>query len=109
MPIANCVIIKECMNRSGNLIDLWSQEAGVASEHMTINVIVSDEQLGNKYKIMANLALPTLWSTSDISSIQVGLAKALSKYFIVEINEVHVITNIVASGTVVESGKEIQW
>ena len=97
------------MNRSGNLIDLWSQEAGVASEHMTINVIVSDEQLGNKYKIMANLALPTLWSTSDISSIQVGLAKALSKYFIVEINEVHVITNIVASGTVVESGKEIQW
>ncbi|KAA3616563.1 MAG: hypothetical protein DWQ05_12600 [Calditrichaeota bacterium] len=109
MPIANCVIIKGCMKRSGNLIELWAQEAGVSSEHMSVNIIASDEQLGNKYKIMANLALPTLWSTSDISSIQVGLAKALSKHFIVEINEVHVITNIVASGMVVESGQEIKW
>jgi len=58
---------------------------------------------------MANLSLPSMWSTSDISSLQVGLAEALSLYFGFAIDEVHVITNIVTSGMVVESGQEIKW
>ena len=109
MPIANCVITQECLQSSENLIELWSKESGISPEHMTINIVTSREQLGNKYKIMANLSLPSMWSTSDISSLQVGLAKALSNHFAVAINEVHVITNIVTSGMVVEAGQEIKW
>jgi len=109
MPIANCVITQECSQGAGNLITLWAQESEISPEHMTINLITSSEQLGNKYKIMANLALPSMWSTSDISLLQIGLAKALSKHFAVAINEVHVITNIITSGMVVESGKQIKW
>ena len=109
MPIANCVIAQECVQSSGNLIELWATESGMSSEHMTINIITSREQLGNKFKIMANLLLPSMWSTSDISLLQVGLAKALSNYFSVAINEVHVITNTITSGMVVESGQEIKW
>ncbi|CAH1386597.1 conserved hypothetical protein [Candidatus Nitrotoga sp. M5] len=109
MPIANCLITQECSQGSGNLIELWANESGISSKHMTINIVSSSEQLGNKYKIMANLSLPSMWSTSDISSLQIGLAKALSQYFAFAINEVHVITNIVTSGMVVESGQEIKW
>lgn len=109
MPIAHCVITQECPQSSGNLIELWSKQSGISPEHMTINIVTSSEQLGNKYKIMANLSLPSMWLTSDISSLQVGLAEALSQYFGFAINEVHVITNIVTSGMVVESGKEIKW
>ncbi|MFA3789771.1 hypothetical protein AB6T38_01495 [Aliiglaciecola sp. SL4] len=109
MPIANCVISQECSQSAGSLIALWAQESEISPQHMTINIITSSEQLGSKYKIMANLALPSMWSTSDISLLQIGLAKALSKHFSVTINEVHVITNIITSGMVVESGQEIKW
>jgi hypothetical protein len=53
--------------------------------------------------------LPSIWSKSNISSLQLGLASALSKHYLVEIDEVQVITHIVTSGLVVESGKEINW
>jgi hypothetical protein len=109
MPIANCVITQQCSPGEGSLIALWAREAKVSAEHMTINIVTSCQQLGNKYKIMANLALPSMWTPADISSLQIGLAKALSTHFAVAINEVHVITNIVTSGLVVESGQEIKW
>ena len=109
MPIVNCVITQECVPRSGNLIELWASESGMSPEHMTVNIITSSEQLGNKYKIMANLHLPSMWSASDISRLQLSLAKSLSHYFAVAISEVHVITNIVTSSRVVESGQEIKW
>ena len=50
-----------------------------------------------------------MWSKSNISSLQMGLATALSQHFLVDIKEVQVVTNIVTSGLVVESGKEISW
>lgn len=109
MPIANCVITKECTQGASDLIALWAKESEISPEHMTINIVTSSEQLGNKYKIMANLALPSMWSRSDVSLLQIGLAKALSKHFAVTIHEVHVISNIVTSGLVVESGQEIKW
>ncbi|MBJ7538156.1 hypothetical protein [Marinomonas transparens] len=109
MPIANCVITQECPQGTGNIIELWAQESGISAEHMTINIMTSSEQLGNTYKIMANLALPSMWSAPSVSLLQLGLAKALAKYFAVAINEVHVITSVVASGMVVDSGQEIKW
>ncbi len=109
MPIANCVITQDCTASSKNLIEIWANESGIPSEHMTINTVTSSEQLGNKYKIMATLMLPSLWSVSDISSLQMGLAKALSQYYEQAMNEVHVVTTIVTSGLVVESGQEVNW
>ena len=109
MPIANCVIDQELEQGSGNLIELWACKSGMSPEHMTINIIPSSKQLGSSYKVMANLSLPSLWSAPEISLLQIGLAQALSQHFEVAIHEVHVITNIVASGMVVESGQEVKW
>lgn len=109
MPIANCIITQECSDTAGSLIELWAKASGVSAEHMTINIICSHEQLGKQYKIMSNLTLPSMWSKSNISSLQMGLATALSQHFLVDIKEVQVVTNIVTSGLVVESGKEISW
>lgn len=112
MPMANCIITSECQDRSAgssNLIELWANVAKKPSEHMTVNIITSEEQLGNKYAIMATLLLPSIWSKPDITSLQTGLAEALRLYYDVSIEDVFVSTSIVNSGMVVESGKEVKW
>ena len=112
MPIANCIITPKCQKGSdvsGNLIDLWASESKKSSEKMTINILTSSEQLGQQYTIIANLLLPSIWSSSDISSLQLGLAKALSLSFDLSSKEVFVSTSIVESGMVVEAGKEVDW
>lgn len=112
MPIANCIITSNCQKNSDsskNLIELWASESKKSPEHMTINLITSSEQLGKKYSIMANLLLPSIWPSSDISSLQIGLANALSLYFNVSLEEVFFSTSIVNSGMVVEAGEEIEW
>jgi len=112
MPIANCIITSESQknaDNSNNLIELWAKESGKSSEHMTINIITSYKQFGKKYSIMANLLLPSMWSSADISSLQVGLARALSQHYKLNLQDVHVVTSLVNSGMVVEAGKEIKW
>ncbi|HEY5703207.1 MAG TPA: hypothetical protein VIV20_07030 [Gammaproteobacteria bacterium] len=76
---------------------------------MTVNIITSNQQLGNQYSVMANLLLPSIWTASDISAIQTGLARALAKSFNVALTQVHIVTNIVSSGLVVEEGQEMKW
>ena len=109
MPIANCIVTPDCTESQGDLLELWSKESGKSVEHMTINIITRSQQLGNGYAVMANLILPSVWSNSDVSLLQVGLAKALATYFNLSLNHVHVVTQIVDSGLVVENGAEIQW
>ena len=112
MPIANCIVTPSCQKRldsSSDLIELWSSASNISSEHMTINIITSSEQLGNKYPLMVTLILPSIWSNADISSLQLGLAKAMSRYFNVNLEDVFISTNIVNSGMVVEAGKEVKW
>jgi len=109
MPIANCIITSECQESKYNLIDCWASESGQSSEHMTVNIITSTQQLGKKYSAMATLFLPSLWSDSAVSSLQIGLAKALAKTYGLSLDDVNVITSIVGSGFVVESGKQEKW
>ena len=109
MPIANCFVTSECQSGSGSLIELWAEEAGHSSEHMTVNIVTGSQQFGNGYSVMATLYLPSVWSPSDVSSLQLGLARALSKYFKRPSSDVHVMTTIVDSGMVVEKGREAHW
>lgn len=109
MPIANCIVTSGCQPDSSNLIELWADESGHSPEHMTVNIILCTKQCGNRYPVMATLWLPSIWPESDISSLQLGLAAALAKHFGLTSSEVHVITQIVNSGMVVEEGVEIQW
>ena len=109
MPIAHCQIKPGLNFGSQDLIDLWSLESGQPAQHMTVNLTEVSQQFGVEYAVMANLTVPSAWSTPQISALQVGLAKALSQYFRIEIDQVHVITSIISSGTVVESGKEVTW
>ncbi|MCP5206199.1 MAG: hypothetical protein H7A01_03260 [Hahellaceae bacterium] len=109
MPIANCIITEGCPEGIGNIVELWAKESGVSSEHMTINFVTSSGQFGHKYKVMASLALPSVWSAQDVSLLQISLAKSLASYFLIDVSEVHVITTVVSSGLVIESGQEITW
>jgi len=109
MPIANCIITSGCKEGTSDLIELWARESAQPSEHMTVNLIKSDQQLGNPYSVMASLSLPSIWSEKNTSLLQVGLARALAIHFNLELGRVQVITNIVDSGLVVESGREVKW
>lgn len=109
MPIANCVITPNCRPVELNLIELWAAESGYSKDHMTINIITSAEQLGKVYSVMGTLWLPSLWSKESISSLQLGLVKALAEKYSLSLNDVHVMTHLVQSGFVVESGVEVNW
>lgn len=109
MPIANCIVTSDCVAGTSELIELWARESGQSSEHMTVNISISNRQLGNNYRVMASLFIPSMWSSESISLLQIGLAKALAKHFELALSDVHVISNVVNSGSVVESGQEIQW
>lgn len=109
MPIANCIVSEECEADKGELAELWSRESGISSDEMTVNILIGDQQFGKSYKVMATLYLPTAWSMTTVSKLQIGLANALSKYFCQPIEKIHIITSIVESGLVVETGKEQTW
>lgn len=109
MPIANCTIIKELSLPNSDLIKLWSRESGQSHEHMTVNLIKSEKQFGNAYKVMAALYLPSLWSNEGADSLQLGLAKALQRYFNIEMKDIHIITLTIESGKVVEDGEIVNW
>lgn len=109
MPIANCFIRPECQAGSGNLVQLWASESGMAAKHMTMNLVKAEQQFGAQYKVMANLWLPSLWSAPDISALQIGLARALASYYELPIAEVLVVTQIIESSRVVENGLEVSW
>lgn len=109
MPIANCIVSPAHQQCLGNIIEAWAEESGKPIEHMTVNITNSNQQFGNEYAVMANLLLPSMWSSSEVSSLQIGLAKALAKNFKVSIKQIHVVTSIINSGMVVEGGQELTW
>ena len=109
MPIANCFVAQGYQIDSRNIVEIWAIESSKPAKHMTVNIISSSQQLGNQYAVMSNLLLPSMWSASDISSLQIGLARALAKSFAVNLDQIHVVTTIVNSGMVVENGQEVVW
>jgi hypothetical protein len=111
VPIANCFVHDEVPPELeiDALTALWSEEAGVGTEQMTMNVISGSRQTGEPYRVMAFLYLPSLWSAQRVRQLQEGLARALARGFAVAPAEVQVITSIVESGHVVEGGETQAW
>ena len=111
MPIANCFVADEIPAdlESGALTALWSEESGIGSKQMTINVIAGIRQYGAPHRVVAFLYLPSLWSSEQVRQLQTGLAQALGRGFAVAVAEIQVITSIVASGQVVEGGETQTW
>ncbi|TNC83139.1 MAG: hypothetical protein C9356_01450 [Oleiphilus sp.] len=109
MPIAHLTLRPGCPDGAGDLITLWSKASGQAAEHMTINVHACQQQWGAPYTAMASLLLPSLWSDANRKRLQEGLAQALAQYFGVSIDQVHVITQVLESGHVVENGRTLDW
>jgi hypothetical protein len=111
VPIANCFVHDELHAEPGSdaLTALWSEESGIGSEQMTINMIAGTRQYGAPYRVMAFLYLPSLWSSEQVRELQTGLARALGRGFGVAPAEIQVITSIVESGRVVEGGETQDW
>ncbi len=111
MPIANCFIRGELPADSEieGVTALWSEESSVGEEHLTINVIAGTRQDGAAYKLMGVLYLPSSWSVEQVRRLQLGLVRSLCRRFALPPAEVHVITSIVGSGHVVESGETQEW
>jgi hypothetical protein len=108
MPIAHCLIAPDARLGNDDLVQLWSEASGQGSRHMTVNLVRCEHQFGQPYAAMATLYLPSMWSAENVTSLQVGLARALSTYLDQPLEAIHVITRIVEPGLVVEAG-EVQW
>jgi len=114
MPIVNCIVspdFKGEIESKPGLIQRWSKESGVseAGKEMTINIVRSEAQCGNKYKIVAYLDLPTQWSPDSIISLQRGLGIALTKSFSLTSDEVLIITHVIESGKIFDKGEIVKW
>jgi hypothetical protein len=110
VPIANCFVDDVLLaDLDGDaLTALWSEESGIGSEQMTINVIRT-HQYGAPFRVMAFLYLPSLWSSEQVRQLQTGLARALGRGFALAPADIQVITSIVESGQVVEGGETQDW
>ncbi|QSP95183.1 hypothetical protein LPB19_01820 [Marinobacter salinisoli] len=109
MPIANCIVKRDLKIAVDNIVQLWAQASGVDAKEMTINFTRVDEQFGRQYSVMATLYLPSAWSREQVVSLERGLALALSDGLRQPVDQVHVVTLIVASGHVVEHGEVQRW
>lgn len=110
MPIANCFVSNDSPLAVDPeaVVEAWVAASGVETEEMTLNISAVD-QGGKAYAVMAWLYLPSLWSEHHVIALSEGLAAALAGEAGVEPSAVQVITEIVESGAVVESGKIIRW
>lgn len=110
MPIANCFV----SNGRSDALDperltrAWRDASGIDSDEMTVNVVAA-EQGGKAYAAMAWLYLPSLWSDDDVVSLGEGLASAIASVGGIESSAIQVITAVVGSGAVVESGGTVRW
>ena len=112
MPVAHCVITPDCAERLDGARDLaamWGAEAGKPDDELTVNLVVGVLQSGRDYPIVASLYLPSLWADDDVSALQTGLARALSRAFDVTADSVLVMTTILEPGHVVDAGREVRW
>ncbi len=95
MPIVNCFYTGDCETQTEGLIQAWAEESGQSSEHMTVNLISVESQGGVSIPMLAQLYLPSLWSDEKIHMLKKGLAKALTKSFALNNDQVEVLVHIV--------------
>jgi hypothetical protein len=110
MPIANCIV-----NNFGlPLIDYqlvvneWADEIPTKRENITLSFIAGS-QYGNKYKMLVNLYLPSVWKSGEVERIQLTLLNTLIKHLNLNKEEIFVLTSIIHSGHVVENGEIQNW
>jgi hypothetical protein len=108
MPIANCFVSTPDVFDADAVVTLWSARSGIVADEMTVNVVHAG-QGGKRYDVMAWLYLPSLWSGEHVVALSEGLAAALAEVMHVPSSAVQVITSVVASGLVVESGETLRW
>lgn len=109
MPIANCFLSSQASDSTpDNLLSLWQEFSGIDSREMTVNIVCS-QQLGKPYEISAHLIVPSLWPMATMDRLQLGLSQALGRAFTLEEKKIIVMTQVVHSGRVIESGHEVHW
>jgi hypothetical protein len=111
VPIANCFVHDELPAEleSDALTALWSEESGMGSEQMTINIIAGMRQYGAPYRGDGVSVSPLALEFRAAAGTQTELVRALGRGFGLAPAEVQVITSIVESGQVVEGGETQDW
>lgn len=111
MPIANCYInqITVSNQKLEALTKEWATVIEVDISDICLSFVEVAAQTGQTYKIVVNLFLPSLWDKSNIEKIQLSLDILLKRHLQLESEDVFIITNIVQSGNIMESGKIVKW
>jgi len=111
MPIANC-FVKEKQIAQEDIQDLaekWASEVNIDVKDICVTFIPDCIQVGQQYKALVHLYLPSLWSEDQVHHIQKSLLRILCEFLKVEASEVFIMTSIILSGHVVENGEVVKW
>ena len=108
MPIANCFVSAPHEFDADAVVTVWSARSAIGADEMTVNVVQAG-QGGKRYAAMAWLYLPSLWSGEHVVALSEGLAAALAEVLHAPSSAVQVITSVITSGLVVESGETLRW
>lgn len=92
-----------------SIVIKWAEEIGVNLNNISISLIETKIQAGNKYKIMVNLYLPSLWGNKDIEYIQLTLAQLITTHLSLLPEDLFIMTSIIQSSNVIENGKVVKW
>ncbi len=111
MPIANCFIKEKqiSLKELRKLSESWASEIQVDVDDVCLTFIPDCIQAGQQYKVLVNLYLPSLWSEDQVNHIQKSLLGILCGFFKVDSSQVFIMTSIIQSGHVVESGEIVKW
>ena len=111
MPIANCFIKDKKVSQQElqQLAEKWASDAEVDVKDICLTFIPNCIQAGQQYIALANLYLPSLWNDEQIHHIQKSLLRIICEFLRVESSEVFIMTSMIQSGHVVESGEIVKW
>jgi DNA-binding Xre family transcriptional regulator len=91
------------------MVNEWAEIIGVSEQDICINIINDYQQLGQKYSVLINLYLPSLWNKGEVKKIQLGLLKVITKYLNINVSDIFILTSKIESENVVEKGEIIKW
>jgi len=107
MPIASCITLEHLDAEA--VAEKWAALVPFAESEMTVATSTVTSVGGRVYSAIAELHLPSMWSSDQIERLQEGLAQALAEVLEIEDSRILVITRIVESGRVVEEGSTLRW
>ena len=111
MPIAYCHLAPDLIKTVdfSSIVSAWASAIQVQESDITFNLIPVEQQVGQHFRIMIQLYLPTLWEPTQVRHIMEELGRLMQEHVPMKPDELFIHTHLVESGHVFTDGKIEEW